>query len=127
MFGRKKFRTFTLELNPLMESITPGGSASASVAIKPSSREVTSVNLLAGTTSEGGGLSAGLKVSFSPPLGIPPFNSTMNVSTSPKVVPGAYPFLVIAAGEDTKQMATYTLIVRSKKRVAKRIAAKKTR
>jgi aminopeptidase S len=126
LFSRKTFRTFTLELNPVMESIMPEGSASATVAIKPSGRGVSTVKLSAGSTPEGG-LPAGISVSFSPQLGTPPFDSTMNISTSLKVAPGAYPFLVIAAGEDTEQMATYTLIVRSKKPIVKKIATKKVR
>jgi len=108
-----------LELNPVMESIMPGGSASTVVTINPSGREVSTVKLSAGSTPEGG-LPTGISVSFSPPLGTPSFTSTMNISTSSKVAPGAYPFLVIAAGEDTKQMVTYTLIVRSEKFVVKK-------
>jgi len=34
-----------------------------------------------------------------------------------------YPFLVIGTGEDTKQLATYTLIVRSEKLAAKKPVA----
>jgi aminopeptidase S len=102
-----------------MENIVPGGSASATVATKPSGRGVSTVKLSAGSTPEGG-LPTGISVSFSPPLGTPSFTSTINISTSSKVAPGAYPFLVIAAGEDTKQMATYTLIVRSEKFVVKK-------
>jgi hypothetical protein len=98
-----------------MGSVTPGGSASASVVVKPSSREVAPVNLLAGSTLEGGGLPSGLNVSFGAPLGIPPFISVMKISTSSELPPGVYPFLVIGTGEDTKQMMTYTLIVRPRK------------
>jgi len=106
-----------------MGSVTPGGSASASIVVKPSSREVAPVNLLAGSTPEGGGLSSGLDVSFSTPLGIPPFTSVMKISTSPELSPDVYPFLVIGTGEDTKQLATYTLIVRSEKLAAKKPVA----
>jgi len=123
LFG-KKLKTFTLEINPVMESIMPGVSASASVAVKSSSREISTVKLSAGSTPEGG-LPTGISVSFSPPLGTPQFTSTMNISTSTKVAPGAYPFLVIATGEDTSQMATYTLIVRSEKPLVRETAAKK--
>lgn len=68
---------------------------------------------------EGGGLQSGINISFDPPLGVPFFTSVMNVSTSSELAAGAYPFLVIAAGEDMKQLATYTLIVRSKTAVKK--------
>jgi len=68
LFSRKTFRTFTLELNPVMKNIMPGGSASATVAIKPSGRETSIVKLSAGSTPEGG-LPAGINVSFSPPRG----------------------------------------------------------
>ena len=124
LFGRrKKLRTFTLDVHPVVGSIAPGESASASVAVSPSNSGVTSVNLLAGSTPEGGGLPAGLQVSFNPPLGVPPFTSVMNISTSSEVAPGAYSFLVIGTGADTKQMRTYTLIVRPKKPVAEKPAA----
>jgi hypothetical protein len=109
-----------------MGSITTGGSASASVVVKPSSRELFSVNLLAGSTPEGGGLPSGLNVSFGAPVGIPPFTSVMKISTSPELPPGVYPFLVIATSEDTKQMMTYTLIVRSGKPAAEKLAAQPT-
>ncbi len=120
---RKKLRTFTLNIDPVMGNIAPGESASASIVVKPSSREVAPVNLLAGSTPEGGGLPSGLDVSFGAPLGIPPFTSVMKISTSPELSPGAYPFLVIATGGDTKQLATYTLIVRSGKPAAEKLAA----
>jgi len=120
---RKKPRTFTLDVFPVIGNVTPGGSASASIVVKPSSRELASVNLLAGSTPEGGGLPSGLNVSFSTPLGIPPFTSVMKISTSSELPPGVHPFLVIATGEDTKQLATYTLIVRSGKPAAEKPAA----
>lgn len=124
LFGRrKKLQTFTLDVHPVVGNIAPGESASASVAVSPSSKEVASVNLLAGSTPEGGGLPAGLNVSFNPPLGVPPFTSVMNISTSPEVASGAYPFLVVATGPGTKQMRTYTLIVRQKKPVAEKPTA----
>jgi len=123
---RKKLKTFTLELNPVMECIESGEAASASVAIKSSSREISTVKLSAGATPEGG-LPQGIDVSFSPPLGTPPFTATMNISTLTKIASGAYPFLVIATGEDTSQMATYTLIVRSEKPLVRKTAAKKAR
>jgi len=109
-----------------MECIEPGGAASASVAIKSSSREISTVKLSAGSTPEGG-LPHGIDVSFSPPLGTPPFTATMNVSTFTKITLGAYPFLVIATGEDTSQMATYTLIVRSEKPLVRKTGVEKAR
>jgi hypothetical protein len=121
-FG-KKFKTFTLELNPVMGRVDPGGSASASVVIKSSSREISTVRLSAGATPESG-LPQGVEVSFTPPQGTPPFTSTMNVSASPKIAHGAYSFLVLAVGDDVKQMATYTLIVRSEKPLVRKTTAK---
>lgn len=118
---RKRLQAFTLDLNPVMGNIAPGESASASITVGSSGSEGAAVTLVAGTTAEGGGLPAGINVSFNPPLGIAPFSSAMNISTSPELAPGAYSFLVIAAGKDTKLMATYTLIVRSGKPAEKPI------
>ena len=67
-------------------------------------------------------LPKGINVSFNPPLGIPLFSSVMNVSTSSGVAPNTYPFLVVATGADTKQLATYTLIVRSGKPITEKPA-----
>ncbi|MDI6643315.1 MAG: hypothetical protein QMD95_04630 [Candidatus Hodarchaeaceae archaeon] len=116
---RKKLQTFTLDLNPVMGTIAPGGSASASITVGSSSREGAAVTLQAGTTAEGGGPPAGINVSFNPQLGVAPFSSVMNVSTSLEFAPGVYPFLVIATGKDMKLMATYTLIVRLEKTATK--------
>ncbi len=102
-----------MDLNPVMGNIAPGGSASASIAVRPSSATVGAVNLSVGTTAEGGGLPAGLNVSMNPPVGVPPFVSAMNISTSSELAPGVHCFLVTAVGPDMTQMATYTLIVRS--------------
>ena len=113
-FRRRKLRTFTMEVRPVMASVEPAGSTSASVTIMPSSKETSAVNLSAGP-AVGGELPKGISVSFNPPLGIPPFSSVMNVSTFSGVAPSTYPFLVVATGADTKQLATYTLIVRSGK------------
>jgi len=126
LFRRKeKRRTFTLDVYPVMGSVAPGESASASIAVGSSSKEGTAVNLLAGSTPGGGGLPTGVNVSFSPPLGVPPFTSVMNISASPEVALGAYPFLVVGTGKDTKQMKTYTLIVRSAKPVVEKPAVQR--
>ena len=102
-----------------MGNVSPGGSASASVVARPSNKEVISVNLSAGFPQEGGEFPAGVHISFNPPLGVIPFASVMNISTSPEVALGAYPFLVTGTSGDAKQVKTYTLIVRLPKPVAK--------
>jgi len=111
IFRRKKLQAFTLGLDPMMGTVAPGESVSAVVIVRPSGRETTVVNLSA-SSALGKGLPTGVNVSFNPPLGVPPFNSAINVSASPEITPGAYPFLIIGTGEDMKLMATYTLIVR---------------
>lgn len=123
---KKKSRSFTLSINPVVGNIGPGESISATVTVSPRQSEAAPVNLHAGKTLEGGGLSPGLNVSFNPPMGMAPFTSVMNISTTTELAPGAYPFLVIAAGEGIKQLATYTLIVGSGKSVAevKKLAEK---
>lgn len=129
LFGRgKKRRTFTLSLTPVMGNVPSGGSATAAISVSPSRREASVVNLSAGLTMEGGGLQSGINISFDPPLGVPFFTSVMNISAAPELTPGAYPFLVIAAGEDMKQMVTYTLIVRAGKsaKEAKKPVLKRT-
>lgn len=115
IFGRGKFRTFDLEVQPVIGNVNPGESTSASVSIRPSSPGIGSIGLSASSTAKGGELPEGITVSFNPQIGVPPFSSIMNISTSKKTKPGAYSFLVVGIGEGTKQMQTYTLIVRSKK------------
>lgn len=116
---RKKLQAFTLDLNPVFENIAPGGSASAAVTVGLSGKEVAAVSLTV-STAEGGTLPTGINVSLNPQLGVTPFSSTINVSTSPELALGVYPFLIVATGKDMKLMATYTLIVRSGKPVAEK-------
>lgn len=115
LFRRKKKRKeFTMSLVPVMRDISPGESATATVSLSPSGKEASMVRISAGTTAEGGALQPGVSIAFDPPLGVPYFSSVMKVSTTTELAPGAYSFLITAAGEDMRQLATYTLIVRLK-------------
>ncbi|MFJ1697576.1 M28 family peptidase [Streptomyces sp. NPDC088252] len=95
---------FTMSLDPASGSVKPGGSVTAAVRTAVSSGNAQTVNLTAS------GLPSGVTASFSPSSVQSGASSTMTVSASSGVAPGAYTFT--AKGDGTQShTAQYTLTV----------------
>lgn len=119
--ARETRPTIILDLAPEFGKVVQGDSMKAMVSVRPSSSHRANV-ILTTRAPTGGGLPAGLSVNFDPPSGVPPFSSTMTISTSPEIQPGTYSFLVVGVCEDVEQVKACTLLVFQGAGIKKEIA-----
>jgi len=97
---------YTITLTQSSATIIQGESASSTISITLTSGVASQITLSAI------GQPQGVEISFNPPLGIPPFNSVMNIKVSQNTPPGIYTITIIAKGGGVTKTVPYTLIIR---------------
>jgi len=97
---------YTITLMQPSTTITQGESASLTISITLTSGIASQITLSAI------GQPQGVEISFNPPVGIPPFNSIMNIKVSQNTPPGIYTITIIAKGGGITKTLPCTLIIR---------------
>ncbi|TLZ58829.1 MAG: hypothetical protein E6K16_08025, partial [Methanobacteriota archaeon] len=98
---------FTLSVSPTSDTVTAGGSVTASLTATLVSGTTTTV------TFSATGLPAGASVSFAPSQCAPTCTSTMTISTTTSTPAGTYSITVKAVGGGVTRTKTYSLTVQS--------------
>lgn len=96
---------FSLSLSPTGGTVTPGGSATATVATSTTSGGAQTVSLSAS------GLPSGASASFSPSSVTSGGSATLTITTSAATPAGTYPITVTGSASSGTHTATYTLTV----------------
>ncbi|KAB8185348.1 M4 family metallopeptidase [Microbispora catharanthi] len=96
---------FSLSLSPTGSTVTPGQSATATVATSTTSGSAQTVSLSAS------GLPSGASASFSPSSVTSGGSSTLTISTSASTPSGTYTVTVAGSGSSGSHTASYTLTV----------------
>ncbi|WP_182897048.1 M4 family metallopeptidase [Microbispora sp. H10830] len=96
---------FSLSLSPTGSTVTPGQSATATVATSTTSGSAQTVSLSAS------GLPSGASASFSPSSVTSGGSSTLTISTSASTPSGTYTVTVTGSGSSGGHTASYTLTV----------------
>ncbi|MCR6624132.1 MAG: hypothetical protein NDF58_06155 [archaeon YNP-LCB-024-027] len=97
---------YTITLVQSSATIIQGESISSTITITLTSGVASQITLSAI------GQPPGVEISFNPPMGIPPFNSVMNIKVSQNTPPGIYTITIIAKGGGITKTIPYTLTVR---------------
>jgi len=97
---------YTITLVQSSATIIQGESISSTITITLTSGVASQITLSAI------GQPPGVEISFNPPMGIPPFNSVMNIKVSRDTPPGIYTITIIAKGGGITKTIPYTLTVR---------------
>ena len=97
---------YTITLVQSSATIIQGESISSTITLTLTSGVASQITLSAI------GQPPGVEISFNPPMGIPPFNSVMNIKVSQNTPPGIYTITIIAKGGGITKTIPYTLTVR---------------
>jgi uncharacterized membrane protein len=97
---------YTITLVQSSATIIQGESISSTITLTLTSGVSSQITLSAI------GQPPGVEISFNPPMGIPPFNSVMNIKVSQNTPPGIYTITIIAKGGGITKTIPYTLTVR---------------
>jgi len=98
--------SFTFSVNPTSGSVQRGGWTTATMTVTSIHNYGLRVSLSAG------GQPSDVTVNFSPPRGIPNFNSTMTINVGSNVPTGDYVITITGTGTDNKvHTCTYTLTI----------------
>ena len=95
---------FTLSVSPLSNTVNRGQSATYSVSVGATSGYARAVQLSINNPQN-------VSASFNPPVGLPPFSSTLTLTTSNSTVPGTYTMTVTAVAGSQNQTAQISLTV----------------
>lgn len=106
-FRKKKVEEIKVELEPSFSKVVPPGTIRVLVRVAGNSGSV----LLQACPASGEKLPPGVKADFTPPSGIPPFASMMDISVSEKAPLGTNPILVVATASKVRVPVTFVIIV----------------